>query len=69
MKRWSIFVRGFGPRPTIHAGHDVRAGSRRLEARVESLEGRQLLSGGSVVQNGALVIITPASTGPNVAVV
>jgi Ca2+-binding RTX toxin-like protein len=42
---------------------------RRFEAKLESLESRGLLAGGSVAQVGALVTITPASSGPNVAVV
>jgi Ca2+-binding RTX toxin-like protein len=43
--------------------------SRRLEAQVDGLEARNLLTAGSVVQTPFLVTITPASTGPNVAVV
>jgi Ca2+-binding RTX toxin-like protein len=69
MRGWSIFVRVFGPGQADNTGRDDRSRPRRLEASVEGLEGRQLLSGGSVVQNGALAIITPASTGPNVAIV
>jgi len=67
MKRRSMLVRLFGLAP--QTGSDDRVKPRRLEATVEGLEGRQLLTGGSVVQNGALAIITPASTGPNVAIV
>ncbi len=67
MKRRSMFVRLFGL--AAQTGPDGRVKPRRLEATVEGLEGRQLLTGGSVVQNGALAIITPASTGPNVAIV
>ncbi len=69
MKRWSISVRVFGLGEADQPGRDDKARTRRLEPRVEGLEGRQLLSGGSVVQNGALVTITPAPTGPNVAIV
>ncbi len=69
MRRWSIFVRVFGLGQADQPGRDDRARSRRLEARVEGLEGRQLLTGGSVVQNWALVVVTPASIGPNVAIV
>jgi Ca2+-binding RTX toxin-like protein len=43
--------------------------SRRLEARVEGLERRNLMAGGSVVQSGGLVTVTPAPTGPNTAIV
>ncbi len=45
------------------------ARSRRFMARVEGLETRNLLTGGSVVQSGGLVTVTPASTGPNTAIV
>lgn len=69
MMRWSIFVRRSAHGLKNENGRDVRRDSRRLEARVEALEGRHLLTGGSVVQNGALAIITPAATGPNVAIV
>ncbi len=41
----------------------------KLGMAVESLETRNLLTGGSVVQTGALVTITPAPGGPNSAVV
>jgi Ca2+-binding RTX toxin-like protein len=46
-----------------------RAKSRRFDARVDRLEGRNLMTGGSVVLAGGLVTITPSSTGPNVAIV
>jgi Ca2+-binding RTX toxin-like protein len=69
MTRLSIFGRLFGLGLADQLGRDDKARSRRLEAMVEGLEGRQLLTGGSVVQSGALVTITPASVGPNVAIV
>ncbi len=59
----SVFGRLFG----IGRAHNAR--SRRLEARVEGLEARNLLTGGNVVLSGALVTVTPASSGPNVAIV
>jgi hypothetical protein len=59
----SVFSRIFG----IGRAHKSR--SRRWEARVEGLEARGLLTGGSVVQVGGLVTVTPASSGPNVAIV
>jgi Ca2+-binding RTX toxin-like protein len=43
--------------------------SRRLEAQVEGLESRNLMAAGTVSQSAGLVTITPAPTGPNVAVV
>jgi hypothetical protein len=46
-----------------------RAKPRRFDARVDRLEGRNLMAGGSVVLTGGLVTITPSSTGPNVAIV
>ncbi len=46
-----------------------RAKPRRFDARVDRLEGRDLMAGGSVVLTGGLVTITPSSTGPNVAIV
>jgi hypothetical protein len=52
-------------RPRRH--HDVQ--SRRLEARVEGLESRNLMTSGSVALTPGLATITPASTGPNVAIV
>ena len=42
---------------------------RRFDARVDRLEGRDLMAGGSVVLTPGLVTITPSSTGPNVAIV
>jgi hypothetical protein len=50
-------------------GRSHKSTLRRLEARVEGLEARSLLTGGSVVQSGGLVTVTPASTGGNVAIV
>jgi Ca2+-binding RTX toxin-like protein len=43
--------------------------SRRSDLRVEGLENRNLMTAGSVSQSAGLVTITPAPTGPNVAVV
>ena len=48
---------------------DHRSKLRRLEAGFEGLESRIALSGGSVVQTGALVTVTPASSGPSLVVV
>jgi Ca2+-binding RTX toxin-like protein len=58
-----VFGRLFG----ISRTHKSRP--RRLQARVEGLEIRSLLTVGSVVQSGGLVSITPASSGANVAIV
>jgi hypothetical protein len=57
----------FGQLFGIGRTHNSR--SRRLQARVEGLEARSLLTAGSVVQSGALVTVTPASSGANVAIV
>jgi len=46
-----------------------RPASRRREMRVERLESRHLMTGGTVVQSGGLVTVMPALTGPNTAVV
>ena len=46
-----------------------RAKPRRFDTRVDRLEGRDLMAGGSVVQSGGLITITPSSTGPNTAIV
>jgi Ca2+-binding RTX toxin-like protein len=50
-------------------GRSYKSRSRGLAAGVEGLEARSLLTGGSVVQSGGLVTITPSSTGANVAIV
>ena len=50
-------------------GRTHKSRSRRLQACVEGLEFRSLLSGGSVVESGGLVTVTPASSGANVAIV
>ena len=50
-------------------GRTEKSRSHRLQARVEGLEFRSLLTAGSVVQSGGLVTITPASSGTNVAIV
>jgi Ca2+-binding RTX toxin-like protein len=57
----------FGRKSGIGRAQQVR--NRRIAARVEALESRNLLTGGSVVQSGGLVIVTPTSSGPNVAIV
>ena len=57
----------FGRLSGTGRAHNAR--SRRLEARVEGLEARNLLTGGNVVLSGALVTVTRASSGPNVAIV
>ena len=46
-----------------------RARQRCFHTRVERLEDRNLMAGGSVVLAAGLVTITPASTGPNTAIV
>ena len=69
MRRKSMFARLFGLGMADRLGPDGRARSRQLEAEVERLESRELLSGGSVVLSQGLVTITPASVGPNTAVV
>jgi Ca2+-binding RTX toxin-like protein len=48
---------------------DRKSRSRRFEAKIEGLEGRNLMAAGSVVQMGGLVVVTPAPTGPNTAIV
>ena len=50
-------------------GRTQKSRSHRLQAHVEGLEFRSLLTAGSVVQSGGLVTITPASSGTNVAIV
>lgn len=54
------------PRPM---GCGRRGPSRRLAGWVEGLERRDLMAGGSVVQSGAFVTVTPAPTGPSTAIV
>jgi hypothetical protein len=65
----SFLSRKFGVARADQGCRDAKARSRRLEAKVETLESRELLTGGSVVQSGALVTVTPAPSGPNVAIV
>jgi Ca2+-binding RTX toxin-like protein len=65
----SVFGRQFQIGWANRIGPAHRARSRRLDARLEVLEARSLMTGGSVVQTGGLVTITPASTGANTAVV
>ena len=50
-------------------GRYHKSTSRRLVARLEGLESRNLMAAGSVVQSGGLVTVTPASSGANVAIV
>ncbi len=50
-------------------GRNHKPRTQKLAARVEALERRALLTGGGVVQNGALIVVTPAPGGPNTAVV
>jgi Ca2+-binding RTX toxin-like protein len=63
------FGRQFGIGRADQIGGRHKARSRRLEARVEGLESRNLMTGGSVVQTGGLVTVTPATIGPNTAIV
>ena len=69
MRRWSKLARRSGFGMAGQFGQGDRARARRLEAKVEGLESRNLLSGGSVALCGGMVTITPASVGPNIAVV
>jgi hypothetical protein len=66
-KEFAMMRSFFGRQMRIDPGRKAR--SHRLETRVEGLESRTLMTGGSVVQSGALVTVTPASTGPNTAIV
>jgi hypothetical protein len=50
-------------------GRTHQSRSRRLQACVEGLEFRSLMSVGSVVESGGLVTVTPVSSGANVAIV
>lgn len=69
MQRKSRFARLFGPGMAHRLGRDGGAKSHQLQFEVQQLEGRELLSGGSVGLSQGLVTITPASVGPNTAVV
>ncbi|MGC8640312.1 MAG: hypothetical protein ACP5XB_10605 [Isosphaeraceae bacterium] len=69
MRRKSMFARLFGLGMADRPGRHGRARSRQVDANVERLESRGLLSGGSVVLSQGLVTITPASVGPDLAVV
>jgi Ca2+-binding RTX toxin-like protein len=62
----SVFGRLFG---TDRGKRNRGASPRRLEARAECLESRNLMTGGSVTQVGSLVSVAPAPTGPNTTVV
>jgi Ca2+-binding RTX toxin-like protein len=65
----AIFDRLFTNGARARAGGKRIARSRRISARVEGLETRNLLTAGTVVQTGGLVTVMPSSTGPNVAIV
>ena len=65
----SVISRKFWMGGSGQMARDHKARSRRLEAVVEDLESRNLMTAGSVVQSGAQVNVTPAPTGPNVAIV
>ncbi len=65
----SIFGRKFGAERADQLGSGNKARLRRLEARVEGLERRDLMTGGSVAYTPGLVTITPSRTGPNIAIV
>ena len=64
VKFWKFWMGGRG-----RVGRDHKAKSRRLGLVVEDLESRNLMTAGSVVQSGGLVSVTPAPTGPNIAIV
>jgi hypothetical protein len=65
----SVFGRMFRIGRADQVGRDHKAKSRRLEARVEGLERRNLMTTGSVVLTPGLVTVSPSSTGPNTAIV
>jgi hypothetical protein len=65
----SVLWRKFGMSGSGRIGRDHKVRSRRLAARVEDLESRNLMTAGSVVQVGGLAEVTPAPTGPNTAIV
>ncbi len=67
--RWPNCARTDGVGRQNQAGMRPKARSRRLEAAVEGLESRALLTAGSIAVSGATAIITPAPVGPNVAIV
>ena len=60
-----IFTQGLG----LPKAPRKRARTCRLDARVEGLECRGLMTGGSVVSTPGLITVMPSSTGPNVAIV
>jgi Ca2+-binding RTX toxin-like protein len=62
----SIFGRLFG---TDRGKRNRGATSRRLQARVVDLESRGLMTGGTVALSGALLTITPTTSGPNTTIV
>ena len=65
----SFFGGKLGVSGASQVGRNHKPASRRLGARVEGLESRSLMTGGSVVQSGGLVTVTPASAGANTAIV
>ena len=65
----SVSGRRFGTSWSNQVFRDQKAKSRRLEARVEGLESRNLMTAASIVEVPGLVTVTPASTGPSTAIV
>jgi hypothetical protein len=65
----SLFSRRFWGGTATQSRTQPKARSRGLEARLEPLESRNLLSGGTVVLSPGLVTVTPSPTGPNTAIV
>ncbi|MGP0063054.1 MAG: hypothetical protein ACLQGP_05550 [Isosphaeraceae bacterium] len=59
---WSIIGRRPGANRSVR---DRKARAYRLEPRVDGLENRDLMTGGSVTQTGALVSVVPPPTGPS----
>ena len=65
----TVFSKMFRIGRANQVGRDHSARLRRLQARVEGLETRNLMTAGTVAQTPGLVIVTPSSTGPNTAIV
>jgi Ca2+-binding RTX toxin-like protein len=66
----SFLSRTFGIVGAKQLGRNQKARPRRLQPGVDGLERREVLTGGSVVQMGALVMVTPdASAASNTAIV
>jgi Ca2+-binding RTX toxin-like protein len=65
----SVFGRNLGIGRSDQIGRDHKRRARQMEARVEGLESRNLMTAGSVVLTPGLVTVTPSSTGPNTAIV